>query len=183
VIGMIVVGGGGLRRDRGLTKRIAGLLTRGGVHPRTVRAASRVHLWLYRRFGGTGFLGTDTLVLTTTGLRSGRPRSTPVYFVARGDRLYIAASFAGRDTPPQWYLNLLADPRVTVQTADRHGPYLALVLPRARADQVWPLLVAAYRPFARYQQRTTRTIPVIELTPATPSTAASTNPTTATGDG
>lgn len=113
-------------------------------------------------------MGADTLVLTTRGRRSGQPRSTPLYYVRRDDHLYIAASFTGRDAPPNWYLNLLADPDVTVEAAADHGTYHARVLSPAEAAAIWPRLISIYPPFARYQRRTTRVIPVIELTKLDP---------------
>jgi deazaflavin-dependent oxidoreductase (nitroreductase family) len=149
---------------RDLSKPIASLLS-WRLHPWLIRAGGRLHLALLRRFPGARIVGSETLILTTRGRSSGRPRSTPVYFVRRGDRLYIAASFAGRDTPPNWYLNLVADPHVNVSAQGTCGSYLARELAAEEASRVWPLLVASYRPFTRYQQRTQRRIPVIELSP------------------
>ncbi len=177
--------GGTAKRERGLTKRVASAMTTGGPHPRAVRLGSRVHLWMLRRFGGAGFLARDVLVLTTTGRRSGEARSTPLYYVHRGDgadlRYWVAASFAGRDAPPAWYLNLIADPQVDVQVGGRRIACHARVLEPVEAQAVWPRLDATYRPFARYRRRTDRVIPVIELTPVNPavssgSTAAGARP-------
>jgi len=153
---------------RDLSKPIARLLSL-RLHPWLIRAGGRFHLALLRRFPGARIVGSETLILTTRGRSSGQPRSTPVYFVRRGDRLYIAASFAGRDIPPNWYLNLVADPHVNVSgqaACDRH---LARELSEEEAARVWPLLVATYPPFTRYQQRTQRRIPVIELSPVSDS--------------
>ena len=163
--------GGTAKRERGLTKRVASAMTTGGPHPRAVRLVSRFHLWMLRRFGGAGFLARDVLVLTTTGRRSGQPRSTPLYYVHQGgdgaDRKYcVAASFAGRNAPPAWYLNLIADPQVGVQVGGRRIACRARVLEPAEAQPVWPRLDATYQPFAGYRRRTERVIPVIELTPA-----------------
>ncbi len=152
---------------RDLSKPIANVLSI-RRHSGVIRAGGRLHLALLRRFRGASVLGADTLILTTRGRSSGRPRPTPVYYVQRGGRLYIAASFAGRDAPPQWYLNLLADPQVTVDTAGHRARYLARPLTPQEAEPIWPLLIATYRPFARYRRLTTRTIPVIELTRANP---------------
>jgi deazaflavin-dependent oxidoreductase (nitroreductase family) len=151
-----------------ISKPIASLLSI-RLHPKLIRAGGRLHLALLRRFrSAAAFLGTDTLVLTTHGRRSGRPRSTPVYYVRHDDRLYIAASFAGRDAAPNWYLNLLANPEVTIEAAGDRGTYHARVLSPTDADEIWPQLIATYPPFARYQRRTTRTIPVIELSRVDP---------------
>ncbi len=149
---------------RDLSKPIATLMSL-RPHPSLIRLGGRLHLALLRRFRHATFLGAETLVLTTRGRKTGQPRSAPLYYVRRGDRLYIAASFAGRDEPPSWYLNLVAHPNVEVDAAGACGAYRARVLEPAEAAAVWPDLVATYPPYARYQRRTTRTIPVIELIP------------------
>jgi deazaflavin-dependent oxidoreductase (nitroreductase family) len=156
---------------RDLSKPIASLLTI-RLHPGWIRAGGRFHLALLRRFPRAGILGADTLVLTTRGRTSGLPRSTPVYYVRQGEHLYIAASFAGRDAPPSWYLNLVADPQVEVDVTGERGGYLARVLSPDEAASIWPMLMAVYHPFARYQRRTSRRIPVIELTRVTATTSA-----------
>ncbi len=148
---------------RNLTKYIARLLTI-WFFPRVIRAAGRLHVALHRRFGGAGFLGEDTLILTTRGRRTGEPRSTPVYYVEHGGHRYIAASFAGSDTPPHWFLNLVAQPTVGVDIRGQSSAHTARVLPPEEAARIWPKLVALYPTFRRYQERTHRRIPVIELT-------------------
>ena len=149
---------------RDLSKPVASLMSL-RLHPSLIRLGGRLHLALLRRFRHVAFLGAETLVLTTRGRKTGQPRATPLYYVRRGDRLYIAASFAGRDEPPNWYLNLVAHPDVEVDAAGACGSYRARVLDSPEAAAVWPELLATYPPYARYQRRTTRIIPVIELTP------------------
>lgn len=149
---------------RDISKPIARLLSI-RLHPELIRAGARLHLTLLRHLRRVAaVLGADTLVLTTRGRRSGQPRSTPLYYVRRDGHLYIAASFAGRDVPPNWYLNLLAHPEVSVDAAGDRAFYHARVLSAAEAGAIWPQLIATYPPFERYQRRTTRIIPVIELT-------------------
>jgi deazaflavin-dependent oxidoreductase (nitroreductase family) len=156
---------------RNLTKYIAsGLTIR--FHPRVIRAGGKLHLALFRLFRGAGFLGADTLILTTQGRVTGAPRSTPLYFVEENGRRYVAASFAGSETPPFWYLNLVADPQVDVQVHGQRRAHTARVLPEYEATTVWPKLTAVYPPFARYQNHTSRHIPVIELTPSPETRAA-----------
>jgi deazaflavin-dependent oxidoreductase (nitroreductase family) len=151
---------------RDLTKQIANLLTV-RFHPALIRAGGRFHLALFRLFRGAGFLGADTLVLTTRGRRSGRARSTPLYYVERDGAYFVAAGFAGSDQPPFWFTNLVADPTVTVQIGARCIPCSARVLLETEARSIWSALVALYPPFARYQARTRRQIPVIQLQPMT----------------
>ena len=130
--------GGTAGEERGLTKRVASAVTTGGPQPRAVRLGSRLHLWLLRHCGAAGFLGRDVLVLTTTGRRTGVPRSTPLYYVHRGDaadrKYWVAASFAGRNAPPAWYLNLIADPQVGVQVGGRRIACRARVLEPGEAQ-------------------------------------------------
>jgi deazaflavin-dependent oxidoreductase (nitroreductase family) len=148
---------------RNLTKLIADLLTI-RLHPSVIRAGGWLHRALFRLFRGAGFLGADTLILTTEGRVSGREAATPLYYAELGGHKYVAASFGGSDTPPQWYLNLAADPEVTVEVAGDRAPHDARVLAVNEAKAIWPRLVAVYPPFDRYQRRTRRQIPVIELT-------------------
>lgn len=150
-----------------LSKPFASLLSL-RVAPRIIRAGARFHLALLRRFPRAGIVGGDTLVLTTRGRTTGQPRATPLYYVRREERVYVAASFAGRDTPPNWYLNLLADPRVVVEISGTRADCLARVLSQQEAERVWPLLLSVYRPFARYRRRARRQIPVIELARSAP---------------
>ncbi|MGH7819633.1 MAG: nitroreductase/quinone reductase family protein [Candidatus Binatia bacterium] len=132
---------------------------------RLVRTASRLHTSLFRSFGGSGWIGRNTLILTTRGRRSGREISTPLFHVAEGERLYVVASFGGNDEPPGWYKNLLADPEVTVEVGGRRGRYRARTLGAEETLAVWPKLLAMWPSYASYQKRTTRVIPVVELAP------------------
>ena len=148
-----------------LSKRIATLLTI-GWHPQLVRLGSRIHRALLRTpLRHLAALRQDVLVLTTRGAVSGRETSTPFFYVTAGDRLYVAASFAGSDRPPVWYRNLVAHPHVTATLDGVARPYDARTLEPAEAARIWPMLNATYPTFARYRQRTRRVIPVVELMP------------------
>ena len=83
----------------------------------------------------------DRLVLlTTTGRRSGEPRTTPMMFHRDGDRVLVIASNVGAAAHPDWYLNLVADPHVTVEVGDESYPALATPTEGADRDRVWTLL-------------------------------------------
>jgi deazaflavin-dependent oxidoreductase (nitroreductase family) len=148
-------------------EHIATLLTRKGWNPRVIRAVSRFHKFLFCRlgFGHFHLIGEDTLILTTCGRKTGRATSTPLFHADVEGRLYVAASFAGSDPPPNWYLNLTAHPEVTVETRRSRGRYVARTLGTDEAGGFWPKLDAIYPTYAKYRKRTSRVIPVVELSP------------------
>jgi F420H(2)-dependent quinone reductase len=148
-----------------LVEHIASWLSRGSSAP-VIRVGSRIHRLLFRLgLGRFRLIGGDSLVLTTRGRKTGRETSTPVFYVAHGGSFYVAGSFAGRDEPPNWYLNLVAHPEVTIEVGASRRRCRARVLDPPQAAQVWPRLVAIYPTFADYQKRTARVIPVVALTP------------------
>ena len=154
-----------------LVEHIATLVTRKGWNPRVIRAGSRLHTFLFRtlRLGRFRLIGEDSLILTTRGRRSGRATSTPLFYAREGDRLYLAGSFAGSGEPPNWFLNLQACPDVSVETRTSRGPYRARIVSDFEAASLWPQLDAVYPTYAKYRQRTTRVIHIVELSPAPPS--------------
>ena len=109
------------------------------------------------------------LLLTTTGRRSGRPRTTPMMFHRDGDRVLVVASNVGAPRHPDWFLNLVADPAVTVEVGDDGGaPRQATAVPLEGAEraEVWEVLKRTYPFFAEHERATERTIPVVALVPA-----------------
>jgi deazaflavin-dependent oxidoreductase (nitroreductase family) len=128
-----------------------------------------IHRWLYQRTGGVlgHRLGPQrTLLLTTTGRRSGQPRTLPLqYFRGPQGQLFVVGSNWGNDRPPAWYLNLLAEPRVQVQLGRQRFAALAMSASAEERAQLWPWLVARAPVFARYQQLAAREIPLVLLRP------------------
>lgn len=116
---------------------------------------------------GTRFKNMPTLTLTTTGRRSGLPRTVVLTVpVVDGDSYLIVASRGGDDISPDWFHNLCAHPEVEVSF--QHGParpMTAHVLTAAERGRRWPEVVAAYPGYETYQTRTTRRIPLVLLTP------------------
>lgn len=144
-------------------KLIATLLTWRGWNARVIRAGSRLHTGLLRRFRRAKLVGADALLLTTRGRKTGKDTSTPLFYARDADRLLIAASFAGSGVPPGWYLNLVAHPDVQATADGRTERYRARTLSDVEAEAAWPKLLAVYPTFSRYLRRARRTIPVIEL--------------------
>jgi deazaflavin-dependent oxidoreductase (nitroreductase family) len=131
---------------------------------------ARVHRWLIERTGGRGpvgrALGLDMIVVTTTGRRTGTPRTVPLGAVRDGDRWLVVGSNAGRDEAPAWALNMEANPEVTVVVRGSEPlPYLAHRAAGDQADRLWPLVVNRYPGYADYQARTERPIPLFVLEP------------------
>jgi len=115
---------------------------------------------------GHDWQGTTTLLLTTTGRRSGEPRTSPLIYQHYGDALLVVASKGGSDTPPAWYLNLQADPDVTVQVrGDRFAARARTATPQEKPD-MWRVMAAAWPQYDEYQRKTDRDIPVVVLEPA-----------------
>ncbi|MGA7869618.1 MAG: nitroreductase/quinone reductase family protein [Candidatus Binatus sp.] len=124
---------------------------------------SSMHVAFYRLVDGWSPLNWNTLVLTVHGRKSGREISKPLLYLERDGKLYVVASFGGSDKAPDWYLNLVANPEVTVERRWVRGAYRARTLAPEERQEMWPRLVAMYPAYAEYQKRTSRTIQLVEL--------------------
>ncbi|HEX6796574.1 MAG TPA: nitroreductase family deazaflavin-dependent oxidoreductase [Ktedonobacterales bacterium] len=109
--------------------------------------------------------GRPLLLLTTTGAKSGQRRTTPMMYLREGDRLFVFASKGGAPTNPDWYHNLLAHPDVTVEIGDQIYQAVAQPVTGEERDQIYARWADRYPQFRAYQEKTTRSIPVIELQP------------------
>lgn len=131
--------------------------------------------WLYRRTGGRRLsLGkplAPTLLLTTTGRRTGQPRTIPVFYLQDGERLILCNVNPGFERPNPWTLNLLAHPIAQVQIGARTGTYHARQATDAEITQYWSRLVNLWSAYERhYQASGQRTLFV--LTPVPDASAA-----------
>jgi deazaflavin-dependent oxidoreductase (nitroreductase family) len=112
---------------------------------------------------GHDWQGTTTLILTTTGRRSGEPRPSPLIYQEHGDAYVVVASKGGAPEHPAWYTNLLAAPEVDVQVlGDRFRARARTAAGEERAE-LWKLMAATWPAYDRYQERTDREIPVVVL--------------------
>jgi deazaflavin-dependent oxidoreductase (nitroreductase family) len=114
------------------------------------------------RVGGH-FQGAPILLLTTIGRRTEQPRTTPMMYLADEGRLLVFASKAGAPTHPDWYHNLVADPRVSVEVGTESYRAHAIVLEGEERDRFYAEQARRYPGFAEYQQKTNRVIPVVAL--------------------
>ncbi len=107
------------------------------------------------------------ILLYTTGRLTGEIRRTPVRFFEVGDDLVVAASYRGSPRHPDWYRNVLADPRVWVRRNADLYPATAEPIEGEERDRLWESVVVASAPqFADYQAATHRVIPLLRISPA-----------------
>jgi deazaflavin-dependent oxidoreductase (nitroreductase family) len=114
------------------------------------------------RVGGP-FEGAPLLLLHHIGAKSGTERVTPMMYQAVGDDLAVFASYAGEDVHPAWYHNLIANPDVTAEVGTETVALRARDLPADERAPIWEKQKADYPGFAGYEQKTSRTIPVVLL--------------------
>lgn len=111
-----------------------------------------------------GAFGMPVVKLTTIGSKSGQPRdtmlTTPVHDEAR---VILVASAGGSDRHPAWYLNLRKNPQVTVTLEGQTRSMVARTASASEKAELWPTIVAAYKGYSGYQEKTDRDIPVVIL--------------------
>src|SRR5579884_258791 len=117
----------------------------------------------FRANGGKVNGPNPLILLTTTGAKSGQPRTNPIAYSTDGDRIIILASKGGAPTNPDWYYNLLANPVVTVELGTEHFQARAAVATGQERERLFAQHVALMPGFAEYQHKTSRQIPVIIL--------------------
>ena len=125
------------------------------------------HVRRYRETGGAvghdWKEGSTVLLLTTTGRRSGKPRTTPLIYARDGDRYVIVASKGGAPEHPGWYRNLNKDPEVELQVRDQVFPARARTAAGDERERLWRKVNEVWPHYAEYAQRTDREIPVVVL--------------------
>ena len=107
-----------------------------------------------------------TLLLRTTGRRSGRQRTAALLYHRDGDRLVVVGSKGGSDAAPSWLLNIRAHPDVEVQVGTQRFPARAHIATAAERRRLWPVMTALWPDYERYQAQTSRRIPLVILEPA-----------------
>jgi deazaflavin-dependent oxidoreductase (nitroreductase family) len=112
---------------------------------------------------GGQFAGAPLLVLTTTGAKTGKQRTHPLVYLPDGDRIIVFASKGGAPTSPDWYHNLVANPTATVEVGNETFDVNATVLTGEERDRIFAKQAELMPGFAEYQEKTTRTIPVVAL--------------------
>ncbi len=131
-----------------------------------------LHQWLYSKTGGRvghRLIGVPSLLLRTTGRKSGTIRTSALVYAKDGDSYLLVASNGGSDRPPGWLFNIQADPKVEIQVGRCTTPATARVV--NAADPEYPRLWKAVNDnnhgrYDGYQAKTSRAIPVVAVTPA-----------------
>jgi deazaflavin-dependent oxidoreductase (nitroreductase family) len=117
----------------------------------------------FRANGGKMASGAELILLTTTGAKTGQPRIAPLILVEEGDRLLAVASKGGAPKHPDWYLNLVAHPQVTVEVGSEKFETTAKILSGDERAKAFKRSAEVFPPYADYQKKTEREIPVIAL--------------------
>jgi F420H(2)-dependent quinone reductase len=131
-----------------------------------------LHVTLYRltngRIGGRFVAGSPILLLTTTGRRTGKRRTRPLAYVSDDDRYVLCASNGGSPTHPGWYHNLAATGRAEIQVGPNHLTVGARTADPAERSRLFPRFVQMYKGYGAYEDKTSRQIPLVLLTPERP---------------
>lgn len=141
-------------------------MTEPGYTPPDLTLIGEEHVRRYLETGGAvghEWNGVHTLVLTTTGRKSGEKRRSAMIYGQDGGDYVVIASQGGMPTHPNWYLNLVADPDVEVQVAGDRFRARARTAEGDERDRLWSLMTSIWPNFDVYQTRTDRRIPVVVL--------------------
>ena len=140
-----------------------------------IKVMSVLHTRMYKATGGrlgkkwhvgsALFRGVPICLLTTTGAKSGLPRTVPLLKMEDGDNVVLVASQGGLPTNPQWLRNVQADPNVTIQVRKNVRQMRARIATPDERETLWPRLVELYTDFASYQTWTEREIAVVICEP------------------
>jgi deazaflavin-dependent oxidoreductase (nitroreductase family) len=130
---------------------------------------SRIHVFLYKassgRIGGH-FKTAPVLLLTTTGRKTGKRRTTPLLYAEDAGRYVVVASVGGAPRHPAWYLNLSGDAEASIQAGGRKLAVHAETAAPGERARLWTLMTRMYPGYDDYQAKTNREIPVVVLTPS-----------------
>jgi deazaflavin-dependent oxidoreductase (nitroreductase family) len=127
------------------------------------------HIDRYRATGGAEgqeWQGTQCLILTTTGRKTGETRDAALIYGTHGDDYLLVASKGGAPDHPAWFKNLDADPHVTLQVGPDVFPAIARSATPEERDELWAIMLKEWPPYDEYQEKTEREIPIVVLSRA-----------------
>jgi len=135
---------------------------------RFIKPFTKLNVFVYKLTGGRlmgKFQGLPVVLITMKGAKSGEPRTVALMYVPHKEGVIIVASQGGAPKSPVWHRNLEANPEIVAQYKGRKMQLRARRVSDAEKAELWPICVAAYPPFADYQARTDRNIPVYDCQP------------------
>jgi deazaflavin-dependent oxidoreductase (nitroreductase family) len=138
---------------------------RGAISHFMVRAFGGIHPFMYRRGMGRKMGEMQQVLLTTTGRKSGRPHTVALGTIPEGNGWIVIGSNGGADADPNWWLNMVANPDVTIQVNDRVIHARMQPINPADRDRIWNTVVATSKGYANYPKKTSRVIPLGLLRP------------------
>ena len=112
---------------------------------------------------GGQFKDADVLLLRTKGAKSGVDRVNPMMYLEEDGKIYVFASYNGADKHPDWFHNIKADDKVTVELGTETYEATAEPVPLEERDRIYAKMAERFANFAEYEKKTTRVIPVVEL--------------------
>lgn len=132
------------------------------------RVFAGIHVFFYRLTGGklaSKVQGLRVLLLTTTGRKTGKVRTTPLGHFEHDGGYVIIGSNAGLDTHPAWFHNLKSNPHATIQIGDKRLAVSAEIVGPDKRSQLWAQLIELAAGYADYAKKTSREIPLVLLRP------------------
>ncbi|MXX30669.1 MAG: nitroreductase family deazaflavin-dependent oxidoreductase [Chloroflexi bacterium] len=134
--------------------------------PRLIKALTRLQSPIFTMMRGR-LQGPPTLRLWTMGRTSGQERAVLLLYLDDGPRVIVVASYGGYSEHPQWWKNLLAEPNCRIWSAARGAEdVVASELEGEEREAIWERLISMYSPYGGYQEKTSRRIPLVALTPS-----------------
>ncbi|MDH3200468.1 MAG: nitroreductase family deazaflavin-dependent oxidoreductase [Myxococcales bacterium] len=138
------------------------------LRARALKAMFKAHTVLYEasdgRFGASG-AGVPMLLLSVTGRKSGKKRSTPLVYFQDGDSYVVVGSDGAAKRDPQWWKNLQVDPSGEIRVGRKKFPMKATLATGTERERLWEIGKTVNPMWAKYQARTQRELPVVVLTP------------------
>ena len=135
---------------------------------RVMKIANGLHVALYRASGGkfaSEVAGMPLLLMSTVGRKSGKRHTNPIAYLRDGQDYLVAASVGGMDWNPGWYFNLRDQPQATITVGSQSLDVKATIATGDERTQLYEKFKTASSNFVKYEQKTSRIIPVIRLTP------------------
>lgn len=135
-----------------------------------MRMAMKLHVFLYKRTNGSmggSMGGSDVLLLSSTGRKTGKTRIAPLLFMMDSSNYIIIASYGGSDNNPAWYHNLRNSKETTIRVKEIIKEVNVTIASKDERNRLWPIITEWSPQYAKYQEKTSREIPIIILSPKT----------------